>query len=51
MLGVRVEVELALSIRSHLLGIEADQRFDIGLGGDPFQSLALGIGKSHHRPQ
>ena len=51
MLGVRVEVELALSIGSNLLGVEASQRFDVRRDGDPFQSLALGIRKSHHRPQ
>ena len=51
MLGVRVQVEVALSIRAHLLGVEASQRFDVRLEGDPFQSLALGKRKSHYRPQ
>ena len=51
MLGVRVEVELALRFRPNLLGIEAGQRFDVGLGRDPFQFLALGMRKTHHPSQ
>ena len=51
MLGVRVEVKLVLRLSPDLLRIEAGQRFDIGLGGDPFQLLALGVREAHHGAQ